>query len=93
MGYSYYNEAKITLRCIESVIKFSQNYRIIVTSDGSWHRKNQHVAEALKSAEAFLHLRSGIHVGFPANTNRALKVTTAKFIAVINNDLTVTENW
>lgn len=89
----YYNEAKITMKCIESVIKFSQNYRIIATSDGSWHRKNQHVEQALKPAEASLHLRSGVHIGFPGNTNRALKVTTAKFITVINNDVTVTENW
>lgn len=89
----YFNEAQITMNCIESVIKYSKNYRIIATSDGSWHRKIQHVTRALESSEACLHLRDPVNIGFPGNINRALKVITAEFIAVINNDLLVTENW
>lgn len=89
----YFNEAQVTVRCIESVIKYSKNYRIIATSDGSWHRKIQHVTKALEPSEACLHLRDRVNIGFPGNINRALKVTTAEFVAVINSDIEIKGDW
>lgn len=89
----YYNQAKVTMRCIESVIKYSQNYRIIASSDGSSPGEVKIVEGVLKASEAYLHLKNPRNIGFPGNTNRGLRVTTAKFIAVINNDCIIREDW
>ncbi|GAI63949.1 unnamed protein product [marine sediment metagenome] len=89
----YYNNSGITKRCIESVIRHSRDYRIIVTFDDSRPEVVKIVEQILKSSEAYLHLINLINVGFPSNTNRGLKVSTGKFIAVINNDVIITGDW
>ncbi|GAI03171.1 unnamed protein product, partial [marine sediment metagenome] len=89
----YFHLQKITSECIQSIIKHSKNYRIIATADGSTPTEARVVAAALKPAEEFIHLVNPQNLGFPGNTNRGLRIIDAKYVAVINNDLTVRENW
>ncbi|GAG63708.1 unnamed protein product [marine sediment metagenome] len=89
----YYHCQILTKGCIESVIRHSKDYRIIASADGSKSREIEIVSEALKFAGRYTHLINPINIGFPGNTNRGLKVTEAKFIVVINNDVTVRADW
>jgi len=89
----YYNNAELTEACIMSVIEFSQNYRIIASSDGSTSDQEKAVQGALEKAEKFDHLRHPVNTGFQKNANRALRIATAEFIAVINSDLRVCSDW
>jgi len=89
----YYNNAELTKACITSVINNSQNYRIIVSSDGSTPDQEKVVQTVLEKAEKFDHLKYPFNTGFQKNTNRALQITTAEFIVVINSDLRVCPNW
>lgn len=89
----YYNNAELTKACIMSVINNSRNYRIIASSDGSASGQVKAVQIVLERAEKFDHLLHPINTGFPKNANRALRIVTAEFIAVINSDLRVCANW
>lgn len=89
----YFHGQQRTCKCIQSVIDHSKHYRIIATSDGSKISEIKTIGQTLASAERFTHLINLKNIGFPGNTNRALRVTDADYIAVINNDVTVRENW
>lgn len=75
------------------MIEHSRNYRIIAASDGSAPGEIKIVEEALKHSEVHLHLFSPVNTGLPPNVNRGLKVATAEFIAIINNDVVIEEDW
>ena len=89
----YYNNAELTKACIMSVINSSQNYRIIASSDGSTPDQVKAVQAVLEKAEKFDHLKHPINTGFQKNTNRALRLATAEFTAIINSDVIVCSNW
>lgn len=89
----YFHGQRQTCKCIDSVIENSKDYRIIATADGSKISEIQTITEALKSAERFSHVINLTNIGFPGNTNRALKITDAEYIVIINNDVTVRDAW
>jgi len=90
----YFNHSKETIRCIESVAVWSRDYRIIAISDGSDRKDVDEVEKSLENTKAiFKHLIEPKNVGFVKNTNRGLRITEAEFIAVINNDVTILNNW
>lgn len=89
----YFHGQEKTSDCIESVVKYSKNYRIIATADGSKISEIKEIGQAMKSAERFTHLINLKNIGFPGNVNRALRETKNEFITIINNDVRVREGW
>lgn len=89
----YFHGQQRTCDCIKSVIKHSKDYRIVATADGSKISEIRTIGQALESAEKFSHLINLNNIGFPGNVNRALRVTEGEYAAVINNDVSVRENW
>ncbi|GAH51950.1 unnamed protein product, partial [marine sediment metagenome] len=89
----YFHGQRQTCESIQSVINNSKNYRIIATSDGSKISEIQTIGQTLKSAERFSHLINLKNIGFPGNTNRALRIIDAEYTGVINNDVAVREIW
>jgi len=89
----YFHGQERTNKCIQSVIQNSRDYRILATSDGSKISEIKTVGQTLELAERFTHLINLKNIGFPGNINRALRITEAEYIGVINNDVTVRENW
>lgn len=89
----YFHGQQRTCKCIQSIIEHSEDYRIIATADGSKISEIKTVEQILEATERFTHLINLVNIGFPGNTNRALKIADAKYIAVINNDITVRGDW
>lgn len=89
----YFHGQQRTCKCIQNVIEHSENYRIIATADGSRISEIKTIEQTLETTERFTHLINLVNIGFPGNTNRALKIADAKYITVINNDITVREDW
>jgi len=91
---TYMNE-NLTVRCINSIIKYTKvNYRIIWIDDGSSNMSYQTVLKYLNRKKLdYISYRYSENGGPARAINQGLKLSESNQIAIINNDIIVTENW
>ncbi len=89
-----FNNEDFTLRCLESIKKYSnhQNYRVIWVDNGS--TRPMPVIEYLMQGEIpFVHLMLPENLGFVKATNAGLAISTAPYVVLMNNDTEAVEGW
>ena len=86
-----HDRSALTARCLAAVIQRTPpgTYEVIVIDNGSTDR----TADVLARAEGLRVIRNTRNEGFGPACNQGLAVATGEFVAFLNNDTVVTENW
>jgi len=80
----------LTSRCLASLKKHTQNFRVILIDNGS---ENWHQVQKELDGLNYLVVRNRKNLGFVKAINQGLQLSTAPFVVLLNNDTTVTANW
>lgn len=87
-----YNQTRLTLNCLVSIRRYTQDYRLIIIDNGS-----DDLAFGLLQDELRFHphllLRNNKNLGFVKATNQGLCLATAPWIVLLNNDTEVGDEW
>lgn len=88
-----HNNLHLTKRCIESVLKHSDNMEIIVTDNGSNDQTLQYLHSISKKNKQINVIRNEHNEGFGKPHNKALEFARGEYFVVLNNDIEVCPNW
>lgn len=88
------NGLAMTQRCIESVLKHSRNFELLLTDNAS----DDGTAEYFDQLEAAYHgtikvVHNETNLGFAEPNNQALARAKGKYLVLLNNDAEVPKNW
>jgi hypothetical protein len=85
-----WNGANLLPDCIESLRRLAYSpVEIIIVDNGS----TDHSAEAFESTPGITVLKTGANLGFAAGMNAGFRAARGRYVAALNNDITVSENW
>lgn len=90
-----YNTPQLTLNCINSIIKFTQNisYEIIVVDNASSPPYYQELSKSLIQISKNIKLIRSLHnLGFSTGNNKAIDYVIGKYVCFINSDILLLEN-
>lgn len=87
-----YENEDVTLKCLKSIREFTHEaiYRVILVDNNS---KNYSRVETFLKAIPSIYLKLHKNEGFVGAVNEGLKISTAPYICLLNNDTEVTNNW
>jgi len=88
-----HNNAKITERCIDSVIKHSKDYELILTNNGSSDETDLMMQAYRLTVPGCVYVRNKINEGFIKPNITALEISTGEFFVMLNSDTQVQEGW
>lgn len=89
-----YNQHEMTKQCIDSIVKNTDDYEIIVVDNGSspsieeWYHTTKYADWIWIKA-----IRNETNLGFPMAVNRGIRAAKGDIICLINNDTVVTPGW
>lgn len=79
-------------QCLDSVVKNTRNYELIIVDNGSGPETKKYLAD--KQAElGFVLITNSKNKGFSYGNNQAIKAATSEYICFLNSDTVVTFNW
>ena len=86
-----YNNDKLTVECLSSVLKHTKGipYEVIIINDGS----AKQTEEVLSQVENITYLRNPQNLGFLLSCNRAAERARGALLLILNNDVQVTQGW
>jgi Predicted glycosyltransferases len=90
-----WNNRKLTEDCINSILENTDvDYRLVLIDNAS-NEDTKKYLEELKEREGakVLLIRNESNLGFIKAVNQGMKLSTAPFICLINNDTIVTKGW
>ncbi|MBK5279827.1 MAG: glycosyltransferase family 2 protein, partial [Bacteroidia bacterium] len=85
-----YNGEELLRKFLPSVLKFSENARIIVADNNSSDKSVEVLTKEFPQVEV---IRISSNLGFCGGYNYALSKIEAKYFVLLNSDVEVTENW
>jgi len=85
-----YNGLELIKRFLPSVVKYSQDVRIIVVDNGSNDGSLELIISQFKEVET---ISIGDNKGFCGGYNFALKLIDCQYYVLLNSDVEVTANW
>ena len=90
-----WNQAKITRRCLESVVnKTEAGCHIILIDNASNDETSKYLEDFTNAAgDKVVLLKNKTNLGFLKAANQGLTKSTAKFTCLLNNDTVVTRGW
>ena len=89
-----HDQLKITEQSIGSVIKYTDDYELIVFDNGSGPETRKYLETIRDTFPAFIRLiRSEENIGFIKANNQAAKVAKGDLICCLNNDVLVGKGW
>ena len=88
-----FNQEDFTVRCFESIRKYTSDYRIIWVDNGSTEYSRLKVLDELKNHKEYLTIWFEKNQGFVKGTNAGIKASTADYIVFMNNDTEATPQW
>lgn len=87
-----YNQTRLTLACLVSIRRFTDDYRLIIVDNAS-----EEMAYALVKDELRFHphvvIRNNQNLGFVKATNQGIALSKAPYVVFLNNDTEVTFDW
>jgi GT2 family glycosyltransferase len=87
------NHLRYTVEAVESVVKHTEDFELIVVDGGSTDGTWAWVHNFRLPDHAFTPLSLKEHPGFPTQANAGLKVAKGDFLILLNNDVVVTPRW
>ena len=94
-----YGQEEYTIRCMESIRKHTEDYRLVWLDNASSTESRQAVMEEFLKHESRLTIWPSENLGFVQGVNLAVEVLLknkkiqAEYIGILNNDIEVTESW
>lgn len=87
------NGLDMTRRCIESVMKHSKNYELILTDNASDDGTAEYFNTLLRNPAVHTVLTNDTNEGFAEPNNDALTRARGQYFITLNNDTEVPKNW
>lgn len=89
-----FNEIKLTISCLQSIVKFKQdNIEVIVVDNGS-SIINHNILKTYCKLYAYIKLvRLPHNLNFSVGCNYGFSQSSGEYIVFLNNDASVTKNW
>lgn len=87
-----WNQADLTVKCLQSIRQFSKDYRIIFVDNGSDPDQFSLVYTELKNNPHTL-IKNSRNLGFIKAVNEGLKYAAAPYVVLMNNDTEAVKNW
>ncbi len=82
-----HNRAHLIGRAIESVCAQTfSDWELIIADDGSTDGTPRAVEESAKKEHRIVYIRSAVNIGISENYNRAFKVASGEYVAMIDDD-------
>lgn len=89
-----WNQPEYTEQCVDSILKYTKNYRIIFVDDGSESPTADLLKSFLSSGDGKWKLiRNPTNLGFAKSINKGMRISDAERMCWLNNDTVVTKNW
>lgn len=89
-----WNELEATRRCLDSIFKNTAlEFRIIIIDNGSEPPAGDYLLKLKKEKQNIILIKNEQNLGFVKATNQGLKITTADYICLLNNDTVVSASW
>jgi GT2 family glycosyltransferase/SAM-dependent methyltransferase len=87
------NQLPVTKLCLESVLKHTSDYELILIDNGSTDGTVAYL-EAFAARHDFVKLvKNASNRGFAGGCNQGMALATGEFIVLLNNDTVVSEGW
>jgi len=83
-----YNNFQYTKLAIESIRKYTKNFKLIIVDNGSLDE-----TEILRSDKDLTYIRNSENLGFAKACNIGANKANGEFILFLNNDVVVTPGW
>lgn len=87
-----FNQGDKTRRCLESIRKYSRDYRVIAIDNGSEDAEKVQWENLLRPGEDVL-IENDTNQGFVKAVNAGLRATEAPYIVLLNNDTEAAAHW
>jgi len=87
-----WNMSHVAIPCLESIKKYSKNYRVIFVDNGSDEEEFNKIFEVLETMPHLL-IRNTENLGFIKATNAGLSASTAPYVVLMNNDTEAVKGW
>ena len=88
-----YNQGELTKKCLESIKKYSKDYRAIIVDNGSDSWEYDKWGEAFCGLENKWLIVNEENLGFVKAINQGLNVSTAPYVVFLNNDAEAAPQW
>lgn len=87
-----WNQAELTVRCLETIRMYSSHYRIIFIDNGSDEAEFRFMYQELINNPHLL-VRNSENLGFVKAVNQGLRLAAAPYIVIMNNDTEAVGGW
>ncbi len=88
-----YNNEEYTINCLNSIRRYTKNYRILWVDNGSSSESRIKVLDELKNHNNYLTIWLDKNYGFVKAVNAGLYQSDAEYVVFLNNDTAVTPEW
>ena len=79
-------------RCIDSIVKYTLNYELIIIDNGSDKKTKEYIAKQQEKL-GFILQTNKKNTGFSYACNQGIKLSTCDYLCFLNSDTVVTPNW
>lgn len=87
-----HNQESFTIKCLQSIRKYTTQYRIIWVDNGSTEQSRRLIMEELIKHK-YLTIWNATNLGFIKAVNSGIKASKNEYLVLLNNDTEVTNGW
>ena len=88
-----FNQIEYTKKCIESILKFSKDYELLLWDNGSTDGTKEYFVQLCKEHKNITATTVPENIGYSTPQNHNAKKATGEYFVALNNDLTVCQDW
>jgi len=88
-----FNQAELTIRCLQSIRKYTKDYRVILINNGSEKTEWEEIKKELQRNKEYVIINNKENLGFIKATNQGIATSTAEKIVLMNNDTEAVKGW
>lgn len=89
-----FNNYKMTIECVESVLKNDlKDLQIIVVDNASFNNEFELLKKHFEKNKLVRVVETGSNLGFAGGMNYGVRLTETRFVVLLNNDTIVHKNW
>lgn len=88
-----FNQENFTIKCFQSIRKYTKDYRIIWVDNASTEESRNKVMTEVLNHKDYLTIWFEENKGFVKGTNAGLEQSDADYVVFMNNDTEVTPEW